>query len=205
MTTSRTHPAAEVPGGVPQEGTLLVGIVDRWDEEEGLPLVMKGVGGIMLSNGMVWHDAAEVPFRATDWAIRLDDPLGLGLAGLAARVMRRLPSGVAPDAALAVLDIGPMHDGRSRPFAWMTLEQKMALASYLALTDRLCAAVGLALEPGEVAAWERRGEVWVLSQPCGGALMRLECEAESRTWPSVSLPDDPLTALRAAVAEVCDG
>jgi hypothetical protein len=86
--------------------------------------------------------------------LRLPGPLDLGLAGLAARVAARLgwTTGCLCVATVADgLTEQPWYAGPSGT----DLEIIAWAASYLALTDRLCAAVGLPLEPGEVTEWER--------------------------------------------------
>jgi hypothetical protein len=141
------HPADEVPGGLWEGATVHVNCAPG--------------EFVHIRSGIVhgWHDTW---FPPKAMSLILPGPLDLGLAGLAARVGRRHDGSTNTDPvfiAEALLEDRPdwmeglwpkgMHDGA---LGWATQVLTTA-ASYFALTDRLCAAVGLELEPGEVARW----------------------------------------------------
>lgn len=175
-----THPAEEVPGGL-WPGAVLVAMRDVWDDEDGLPLAMAGVGGVVLPDGMVWHDAVEMPYLPDTWAIVLDGPLSLGLAGLAARVAERLRMGQTTCPIKLVDSMSPKHGPYGNRLGWL---QRMAydaagydggaieplvraevcwLASYLTLSDRLCSAILRDPKPCEVGHfWRCPENGWVL-------------------------------------------
>jgi len=96
------------------------------------------------------------PRNIGEFYLDLTDELGLGLAGLAARVAQRLGlSDFIDDPYLAGLaeylvtqcEWYPEESGKD--FAPI-----VTAAQYLALTDRLCAAVGLERKGHEVALWD---------------------------------------------------
>lgn len=113
----------------------------------------------------------------------LSDELGLGLAGLAGRVARRLGVEVddpwefdASSDDRRIRGVYAQFSGfdESDPiygsnYEWPALRDLPAhvlvtISSGIALTDRLCAAVGLAREGHEVAVWEYTVEEgWLLS------------------------------------------
>lgn len=133
-----------------------------------------------------------------DLALRLDDPMGLGLAGLAARVAGRLPW----REAVRLGEWLPEPDVRRRLLLYAS--------TYLALTDALCAAVGWAGgdEPAlaGVAKWERWASEgpphWVLTCP---DLHHLAGDEQPALWHFECEHTDPLEALEAAWREVCCG
>lgn len=116
-----------------------------------------------------------------DWYVCLDDFLGIGLAGLAATVAVRLgptkplrdswwSDAVLPDVLLELLDYDP--EGAYIQVTGLSVEQLVAVSTYLALTDRLCGAAGLEREGFEVASWGPIGdENWSLRVSNG-----MECE-----------------------------
>jgi hypothetical protein len=159
---------------------------------------------------MMYSDRLASLQDESELQLILPGPLGLGLAGLAARVAERLGF-VRITCPVALLDAVQRFD-RTRWLNALVMEHctyeggiirswcglaTAWLASYLALTDRLCAAVGLELQPGEVARWERLIDgCWVLTASSG----MWTC------WPGeVSLKcdtDNALDAARAALREV---
>ena len=178
MTDRLTHPASEVPGGLWDGAPVSDG------HREGIAM---GTWGTMLRENSA-YGTLYVADIGEGWDLRLDDPLGLGLAGLAASVAQRLKG-----YDLNALD--PWWDGIDARQDSRTLER---LASYLALTDRLCAAVGLELEPGEVARWAHHEGEWALAttyRPVSRAY-------GADTVPALADidPSDWLGALRACVA-----
>lgn len=151
-----------------------------------------------------WREGEQPEAEDAPIFLRLDDPLGLGLAGLAARVGERIGCALhahgslaevvdwwiewrADDACPVAAEIAQgLHDG--------TIdygEALCAISSLLAMTDALCAAVGLELAPGEVATWERWGGGWAVR--VGGRV---------HAWSGPHVPDDWQAALAACLAEV---
>ena len=210
MTTTDTHPAAE--SGHPWRGATWVAVRDAVDEHTGMLIAAKGeladvVGtcrsgeGLYLSTDHAGtHDLDGL--NLDDWALVLDDPLSLGLAGLAARVAERGGPVWRPLWLQDLLGVRfSAHDpDRDR-------EAVCALASYYALTDRLCALVGLELAEGEVARWEQQRNRsdgsgvgrngWVLWAHQRDASGWRSFPGTLHTWAETS---NPLTALRAACA-----
>ena len=185
----------EVPGGL-WSGALCA--VD-WDQGGFAPGVW-AFGAYHFRRRTLRPDQVEAA-----WLI-LTDKLGLGLAGLAARVAQRLgaPDNVVRGGASALVDwlwelypewlqYIPRPDPHGRTMG-VECAFVASIARYIALTDRLCAAVGLELAEGEVARWERLptdsiGPAWCLSTTHGHQLFRNA--ASHKTW---------LPALRAALA-----
>lgn len=134
-----------------------------------------------------WEEVAD------DWHIDLSDPLGL--TGLAGQVVRRLRLSLAVTPSPVIHGLAYLSSHLvARP--WMPDPCTNAVinaAQHLALTDRLCAASGLKLEPGDVARWSRlahqedqRWNLWELHSSGGREQWELDA-------------DDWLTALRSAV------
>lgn len=195
MGDSTTHPADEA--GRPWRGATWVAVRDVVDERTGTLIAAAGelcdvVGnsrgyGLYLSTD--YADPYDIAgLNLSGFALVLDDPLGLGLAGLAARVAERC----GDLGTVALPDHLPQFDTSAWWFNWPHVEAAALCrtASYLALTDRLCALVGLELEPGEVARIE-----YTVSH---GWLIATDHDGE-RLLGVTSHADDPLEALRAAV------
>lgn len=186
-TTPKTIPAADVVGGL-WDGALVfardMGRCRAWSGS----WYSKAGGGINSDRG-----ARHSLFDPSTLVLRLDDPLGLGLAGLAARVAERLPHGNDD----ALLDGCPGLGRGVGPFD--SPEALVAASTYLARTDRLCAAVGLRLEPGEVAGWECHGDSWILSTRDGMHLF----EEGGDIWEHCKACDSSVPADAAGRFDVC--
>lgn len=150
----------------------------------------------------------------------LNDELGLGLAGLAGRVAQRCrvdvdtpwaadpaPHSDEDDVKMRVVYAQFSGFDESDPiygsgFEWPALRDLpvhvlVAIATGIALTDQLCAAVGLELQPGEVARWDLVAEQgadqsWYCWRLTAGD-QHLDWELSDSTW---------LPALEAALAGV---
>lgn len=147
------------------------------------------------------NGAGSVPIE--DCELVLDDPLGLGLTGLAARVAQRLGwgleavkgDGLVAFAEVLCLDCPWFPEDSRDPWPIVTA------ATYLALTDRLCDAVGLARDKHEVARWDfappedHAGEPWLLETAAGCLSFP---GPPGRNW----VDSDRIPALEAALASV---
>lgn len=164
-----------------------------------------------------------------DWQARdlvLPGPLGLGAAGLAVRLLQRV--GVPERDAMrsrahpqtvsivldragidrSVLDAVPVADeDRLEDWHWRHLAR---LSERFAMTDALCAAVGLKLEAGEVARWThtKAGPVmgWTLQTAAGAfffcddaGMAVLGCHVPALATTS----DDAHASLRACWGALC--
>lgn len=181
----------EIPGGVWERAPLITPSGDRATATPLSPMVA------WVDDGRSWATVAVEP----DWHVCLKDSLGLGLAGLTARIGERL--GVEFDGPSQLIHYTVVAAGRGgwwvRDFENGSDANRVgSIARYLALTDRLCAAADLALEPGEVARWEfappedHAGEPWLLETSAG-------CYSypgpEGKAWAA----EDWRPALRAAL------
>jgi hypothetical protein len=103
-----------------------------------------------------------------------------------------------------IVDNGTVTDGKVVQTVVPATQVLTTAASYFALTDRLCAAVGLELEPGEVARWvriidggaklvTRSGAAWFTPHEPLGPQHHVPALADIPA-------DDPIAALRACVA-----
>lgn len=204
-----THPADEVPGGLWDGAPVRVtwegwsaGPAREWDETAEVGTWHDGGVTVSLDSGTEWLDLRTSGAQTTV-NLRLDDPLGLGLAGLAARVYRRLAP-AAKDGPRTLNDAVGRAMLSSLPRLWephqahlcTALTRMTRIASYLALSDRLCALVGLELEPGEVAGWEM-GETLDPEDPICWELMTRTGRWEAPV--AACTTRLPIPALRAAV------
>jgi hypothetical protein len=153
--TETLHPADEVPG---ERGKLWGGAQLRWKDAVWSVLPC----GLLMARRLL-HVVEVEPVAGH---LILPGPLGLGLAGLAARVAERVPGlPAAPKYLASVLRQASWYHGPHHADDWSVIAWA---ASHLALTDRLCAAVGLERRPGEVAGWTEEGGIWELRTRAGG-------------------------------------
>ena len=137
--------------------------------------------------------------------------LGLGAAGLAARIAERTGSD-SPE-------YGDKHipvKGHDLPLygKWRDVPVKpLALASeYLVATDALCASVGLKLEDGEVAEWKWLNGFWWLVTKTdrvgvvfhGDPAKKHDGKTHVYVKGCPTTGDKPLPSLRATWEEVCN-
>ncbi len=190
MASDILHPADEIPGG------LWLGAV---------------VSSSAVRGGVVGHHWPDSALRSPSWYLLLPGPLGLGLAGLAARVVERLGGGAVDSLLGVVVSLEVPDDYLSIGVCPNDAGEVSRMASCLALTDRLAAAVGLDLQPGEVAGWVQHGDGWLLMTPDGRKRFDSEptdpAELGAIHVPALANidPTDWLGALRACVAEVTRG
>lgn len=165
------HPAIDIPGAGLWEGARIrhrngwsgVVLEDCRGQEH--------VGAVLDDGeGDTWLDEPAV----ARLSLRLDDPLGLGLAGLAGRVAERIDA--EPRETLHTLVMDLAHRPWALPSwrdAWLAdrlaeLDRVIReAATLLARLDRLVAATwpedGIVLAPGTVPDWRRDGAEWVLT------------------------------------------
>lgn len=145
---------------------------------------------LMMDAEASWDDCVVVA-PVDEVELRLDDPLGLGLAGLAARVHQRCGADDLPTEICRVIDLTP---GCNHP-RHLGLHRTVEVSIYFALTDRVCKAEGLTLKPGEAATLEREAGGWCLrcSDPAG------------KVWLFPPTDSDDWQAVLEAHLDVTDG
>jgi len=183
------HPAIDIPGGL-WRGAIV--------EVRSIVMTLTVVS---MAGGGAYIEGHRGPWDLTDLSLDLHAPdgMGLGLAGLAARVAERI--GAEPREALHTLVTDLAHQPWALPHwcdAW--LNDRLAeydrvireAATLLARLDRLAAAVDptYTVRPGVVPTWERRQDAWVLT--LGDRSWSVGCEGGP-------LPDDPIEAAGAAL------
>ena len=159
--------------------------------------------------GHILWKGEVLPAEEHECWLHLDDPLGLGLAGLAARVAARC----GHLGRVELPDYLPKFDLSAWWYDWKDVDAAglVATSTYLALTDRLCAAVGLGLGDGEVARWSSfvyDGEArWSLRCRASEAHFMGRKSLVGRNVPALADlgPDDWQEALEACLAEVARG
>ena len=186
------HPAIDIPGGL-------------WD---GAPVRTSGGW-----SSFVWLDGAASRVNlagsydthpVADLSLRLDDPLGLGLAGLAARVAERCGWDGPQNLRLLADRLcgqpwAPERWWDGRDGGWLDYADVIREAATLtARLDRLAAAVWpeYRVEAGRVPEWRRLDdEAWILTvtQP-GGLTISASFGAST---------PDPIEAAGAALEVTC--